>query len=232
MQIHHFGDSYCFTNMGPSFCQIMAKNIEYQYILYGAHGYSNEQIINSVIKNLDKFKSGDKIFINFSFFTRGCWYDNKSKSIQSLNRFYNDLEKTKTDLGEMQIEKIISLIDYYLINTEDNAKKLFTIMNSIFEYIEKLGVKIFYIFVDEYDWSDELLNNGTNIKFKNGFGFWLKKNNFHLNTDGHYTKGIQDMLADIILKKTNNLEETINKKINIDIEEVNLELITKPTNLI
>ena len=40
------------------------------------------------------------------------------------------------------------------------------------------------------------------------------------------------MLADIILKKTNNLEETINKKINIDIEEVNLELITKPTNLI
>ena len=132
----------------------------------------------------------------------------------------------------MQIEKIISLIDYYLINTEDNARKLFTIMNSIFEYIEKLGVKIFYIFVDEYGWSDKLLNNGTNIKFKSGFGFWLKKNNFHLNTDGHYTKGIQNMLADIILKKTNNLEEIINKKINIDIEDINLELITKSTKLI
>ena len=39
------------------------------------------------------------------------------------------------------------------------------------------------------------------------------------------------MLADIILKKTNNLEETINKKINIDIEDVNLKLITK-SNLI
>jgi hypothetical protein len=124
------------------------------------------------------------------------------------------------------------LVDYYLVNTEDNARKLFTIMDSIFEYIEKLGVKVFYIFVDEYDWSDELLNNGINIKFKNGFGFWLKKNNFHLGTDGHYTKGIQDMLADIILKKTNNLEETINKKINIDMVDVNLELITKPSKII
>ena len=231
MKIHHFGDSYCFTNMGPSFCQIMAKSIEYQYSVYGVSGYSNEQILNSVIKNLDKFKNGDKIFINFSFFTRGCWYDNKSKSMQSLNKFYDDLGKTKTYLGKMQIEKIISLIDYYLINTEDNAKKLFTIMNSIFEYIEKLGVKIFYIFVDEYNWSDALLNNGTNIKFKNGFGFWLINNNFHSNKDGHYTIGIQDMLADVILKKTNNLEETIDKKINIDIEDVNLKLITK-SNLI
>jgi hypothetical protein len=232
MEIHHFGDSYCLTNIGPNFCQIMAENIGYQYSLYGVRGYSNEQILNSIIKNLHKFKSGDKIFINFSFFTRGCWYDNKTKSIQSLNRFYNDIEKTKTNLGEMQIQKIISLIDYYLINTEDNAKKLFTIIDSIFQYIEKLGIKIFYIFVDEYDWSDELLNNGINIKFKNGFGFWLKENNFHLDTDGHYTKGIQDMLADIILKKTNNLEETINKKINIDIKEVNLGLIIKSTNLI
>ena len=80
MEIHHFGDSYCLTNIGPNFCQIMAENIEYQYSLYGVRGYSNEQILNSIIKNLHKFKSGDKIFINFSFFTRGCWYDNKTKS--------------------------------------------------------------------------------------------------------------------------------------------------------
>ena len=74
-------------------------------------------------------------------------------------------------------------------------------------------ISIFYIFIEESSYTDTLLNYGTNIKFEDGFGNWLIKNNFHNNEDVHYSIGIQPMLADVILKKTDNLNQNCKSKI-------------------
>jgi hypothetical protein len=85
-------------------------------------------------------------------------------------------------------------------------------------YIKSIGVDIFYIFADDYDWVDDLLTIGTNIKFPNGLSRWLQRNNLHLEEEGHYTTGIQPILANTILNKTNNFTNC--KTIHIDINDI------------
>lgn len=219
--LHHFGDSYATiipTNNNKHFCEIIANILKINYKGFGKKGLSNEQMLDEIIQNIKNFQKGDIVFINFSFLTRGCYYDTFDNEIKSSNKLYNDIEKYiyKPYFPIHEKEKIMILIDYYTKHTEDYAKKIFKLFNSIIEYLENLEIKIFYIFLDDNDYVDSLLNFGTNIKFKTGFCKWLIENDFHKGTDVHYTMGIQPMLADVIIRKTNNLSNKESVCITID----------------
>jgi hypothetical protein len=239
--LYNFGDSYSGASAHFSkikhFTTHIADNIGYSYIMCGANGSSNEQILNTIINHLDQFKNGDVVFINFSFFARGCWYDKKSNKVNSTNIFYNEVSSIKHFLltkkfGMSQSERIVCLLNYYLEHTEDYARRLFTLIDSTLKYIESLGVKVFYIFVDNESYSDNLLKYGTNIKFKNGFAKWLAEHNFHNENEGHYSKGIQPILSNAILKKTNNLDKNIGRVIEIVTDDIDLNLMETPDKLL
>lgn len=237
---HHFGDSYAtvkYYDDNKHFCHHIADSLGYSYCFNGLGGLSNELIFNRILSNLGSMVSGDILFINFSYLVRGCYYDRKNKEIKSTNTLYNEMYKNKifnqSKYKNQLIEDgIIDLLNYYLDNALDYNVRLFTLMNSMFKYLIEKGINIFYIFVEEFDWSNELLNYGINISFKDGFGNWLIKNNFHNEEDIHYTVGIQPMLADLILRKTNNLSIESIKKINVDINDVDFTKIQKPIKLL
>jgi hypothetical protein len=232
-RLYHFGDSYATLGtfaIDKHFCGIIADELGYVYQPYGMAGLSNEQILNKILKNIFEFKENDILFINFSFFQRGCWYDTQDKIIKSTNKFYNEIEMKKTNYTIKEKNKILTLLTYYIEHSEDYARKIFKLYNSIFEKLCINGIKIYYIFNEETEFSDDLLKIGTNIKFENGFVEWLKVNNFHLQEDCHYTVGIQPMLADVILRKTKNF--TNKECINIDINDIDLTKINKSTKLI
>ena len=106
--------------------------------------------------------------------------------------------------------------------------RIFKLIDSILKYLKLKNIDIFYIFVDDSIWVNELLSVGTNIKFPDGFAKWLVKNNFGLEEESHYTKGIQPILCKIILDKTKNFTNT-NKNIYVDINDVDLNVeIQKP----
>jgi len=229
----HFGDSYATVGefaLTKHFCGIIADNIGYTYRAYGRGGRSNEQILNDIIKLFDTFKKNDIVFINFSFFTRGCWYNKTENRIQSTNVFFDDNSQNKTKLP-INNENLLYLLEYYIKNSEDYAKKIFTLFNSVLENLERKNIKIFYIFVQETEYSSDLLKVGTNIQFEGGFSKWLKSNNFHNGTDVHYTNGIQPILADIILKITNKLNTT-NSVLNVANDYIDINKIIKYNKLI
>lgn len=221
-KIYHFGDSYSMNINNfkvKHFGQIISESLGYDYASLGYGGASNEQIFNTILENLSRFKRGDILFVNFSFFQRGSWYDIKNKRVSSTNIFYGEMYlENHFDLaksfGLKEGEKIVSLLDYYLTHTEDYARRIFNPINSLFKYIQSLGIRIFYIHIDYTNFSDDLLKCGTNIKFKNGFGKWLLDNGLHNEQEVHYTEGIQPVLADAILRKTDNLNN-ISKVIEI-----------------
>jgi len=222
--IHQFGDSYgvqLYTKNKEyrikNFVELCCNKLNYNYINKAKGGISNEMILNILITSIKKFKNGDIIFINFSFFSRGCWYDDTYKKIKSTNVLYNEMYNIK-QFQLSKNEQVLNLVEYYLNNTKDYNMRIFTLINSILLYIKSIGVDIFYIFADDYDWVDDLLTIGTNIKFPNGLSRWLQRNNLHLEEEGHYTTGIQPILANTILNKTNNFTNC--KTIHIDINDI------------
>lgn len=230
--IHQFGDSYGSTLYGyndsyitKNFIELLSIELNYRYINNAVGGASNEMILDILLNSINSIKRGDIVFINFSFFSRGCWYDDNTKKIKSTNTIYNDIMNTKK-YHLAKNKHVIDLVEYYLTESKDYNMRIFKLFNSILNSINSNGVTIFYIFVEENEWSDELLNLGTNIKFPNGFVKWLQKNNLHLEEEGHYTKGIQPVLANAILNKTNSFKNK-NKNITIDMSDMDFNIKLK-----
>jgi hypothetical protein len=234
-KLFHFGDSYGtvkYYGDNKHFCHHIADSIEYEYTAaFTVGGASNEIIFREILEQLHNYKEGDIIFINFSFLSRGCFLNKITNKIESTNALYNEIydyeiyNKKKYSRVLEENEGVLSLVDYYIKNPIDYNFRLFKLINPLFEYLISKKISIFYIFIEESSYTDTLLNCGTNIKFEDGFGNWLIKNNFHNNEDIHYSIGIQPMLADVILRKTDNLNQNCESKIQITIEDVEYKTI-------
>lgn len=234
--LFHFGDSYgtidTTIESNKHFCNHIADCLQAHYICYAVGGYSNEIVFNTILDNMNFFKKNDIIFINFSFFSRGCYYDEDRKKIKSTNYLYNEIRNDRLFNNKLD-KNLINLVEYYIENHIDYNFRLFKLINSTFNYLQKKGINIFYIFIENSDYSNNLLNFGTQINFENGFHKWLIKNNFHLNQDVHYTRGIQKMLSDVILRKTNNLEPAVDTKcVEIKINDIDKSKIEKSSKII
>ena len=215
--VYHFGDSYGVVPDTENFVKLAANQVGYNYLNQSFGGISTEIIFNLILKSLKDIEPEDLVFINFSFFSRGCWYDEKINKIKSTNQLYSEIHGRR-QYTRVSNEHIIALVEYYINHARDYNARLFALINSTLEYLNLKGVKIFYIFVEDSEWSDNLLKTGTNIKFSEGFNRWLVRNNLHLEEEGHYSIGIQPLLANILLFKTDEFKET-NKYVFVDSNE-------------
>jgi len=240
-KIFHFGDSYGtikYYDSNKIFCHHIADIIGFEFNTYAFGGLSNEIIFKKILDNLQYYNQGDILFINFSFLSRGCYYDKIKKEIKSTNTLYNEIYNNTIYNTRAynkilkQNEGVLSLVEYYLNNPIDYNFRLFGLINPVFQYLESKDVSIFYIFAEEADYTDSLLHFGTNIKFKNGYVKWLLENGFHNEEDIHYSVGVQPMLADVILRKTNNLDKDCESIVHITIEDVDYSKIEKPLKLL
>jgi hypothetical protein len=224
--IHHFGDSYTTVNdqltLKPkdNFIQLIGNKLNCQYYNLGYCGGSNEMIFNIILKHSDKIKNNQILFVNFSFLTRGTYYDEDTNKIEATNTLYHEIYDIKYFERANGDEKKLLLVDYFLKYHKDYNFRLFTLIDNFFKFlIKEKNIRIYYIHIDDMEYIDDLLSVGNRIKFEGGFGNWLKANDFHEEEEGHYTKNIQDILFRIISDKTNDLNS--NKNCYITIEETN-----------
>lgn len=221
--IFHFGDSYTTVNdqltqqPKDNFIQLIAKKLDSQYYNFGYCGGSNEMIFNILIQRAHEIKQNQIIVINFSFLTRGTFYDEITEKIDSTNTLYHEIYNIKYIEKANGNNKLLSMIDYFLNYHKDYNFRLFSLIDNFFKMlIKEKNVKIFYIHIDDMDYIDNLLTSGTRIKFENGFGNWLKANDFHKEEEGHYSKNIQEVLFKIISDKTNDLNTKENSYITLE----------------
>jgi hypothetical protein len=196
-KIFHFGDSYATTYDGDNhFVSEFSDRLNYSYGGLGIiPGGSNEQILSKLLMQIIDIKEGDMLFFNFSFFSRGCYYDRDVAQIVSTNMVYNG-EGKKIDTIKDYIRDIINYqIDY----NEDYNRRLFYQFEIIFRGLHDRGIPVYYIFIEDTGWSDSLLKYGYNIKFPNGFGNWLKSSGYHKNQSCHYTWGVQGIICDYVV---------------------------------
>ena len=192
--IFHFGDSYSCTgeNKEKHFVELLSEDMGYNYNGIGRiPGGSNEQILTKLLSIVYEIKKKDMLFFNFSFFTRGCFYDSSINDIRSTNSYYNEDNK---NISVHADEKIMEILTYQLNCVEDYNRRLFTQFDIIFRLLIKNNVFVNYIFIDNYDWSNKLLCHGNNITFNNGFQNWLHEKSFHNNEECHYTRNVQPLI--------------------------------------
>ena len=199
--IYHFGDSYATTGMYDThFVNLISERLNYDYKCGGIiPGGSNEIILNRLLYNMMDIKENDILFVNFSFFVRGSYYDRQENQIKSTNSYYNEFLSTFS--FEPTKDYIMGIINYQLDHNEDYNRRLFHQFNTIFERLHHMGVQIYYIYITENEWSDSLLDYGTKIKFPTDFSSWLDANGYHNQEECHYTRGVQGHICDYVMKQ-------------------------------
>lgn len=213
--LYHYGDSYATTGkeLAKHFAQLLSEKLGYRYGQHGVGGSCNEQILNEFLKNTYNYKSGDVILFNFSFFCRGAYYDREHKKVMSGNYIVNDMFQKISKEGIQGREYVTGVLTYQLENTEDYNRKIFSLFDTVFELLINKGVKIFYIFIRESDYSNDLLKYGTHIKFSPDFYQWLHDKGFHNHEDCHYTRNIQGAIMNYIIQSTPELYNLCNPKL-------------------
>jgi len=218
----HFGDSFAFNNFhnpnqSNNFGDIISKRLKLNYKFNAEMGSSNELIFKNILSNLNNFEENDVLFINWSFFSRSCYINDSSYSLESTNRWYddnnlilNDYDKTEESINFFN--KHSFLMDYILNYNFDITYKLFNLFVSpLFSNLEDKKISIYNLFIKN---NDVLKYNkkpvdykfniiGNNIDFNKNYFDWLWDNKYMLNEEGHYAKNIQEKLADEIMSRMN-----------------------------
>jgi hypothetical protein len=201
--IYHFGDSY--GTVGPydkHFVTLISErmgNIKYSNQVTG--GLSNEQMLTKLLSCVMNIQKVDMLFFNFSFFTRGCYYNREMNRIMSTNSIYNDssLMYVKDKSNRTEHDYVIDIINHQLDHNEDYNRRLFHQFDTIFKQLDLMDIPIYYIFIVENEWSDTLLNYGNKISFPTDFNTWLDDNDYHRQEECHYTRGIQEHICDYVM---------------------------------
>ena len=207
--LYHFGDSYANTGRyDKHFVELISERLNYDYMGIGKiTGGSNETILNFLLSHILDIKSGDILFFNFSFFVRGSYYDKEKNQVWSTNYYYNDLLGTFS--MDLLKDYVMDIITHQLDHNQDYNKRIFHLYNTIFEQLHLRGVKIFYIFIVENEWSDSLLDYGTKITFPTDFDDWLDSNGYHNQEECHYTRGVQEHIYDYVMEQIKNTNPEI-----------------------
>ena len=218
----HFGDSFAFNNFHNSnqsnnFGDIISKRLKLNYKFNAEMGSSNELIFKNILSNLNNFEENDVLFINWSFFSRSCYINDSSYSLESTNRWYddnnlilNDYDKTEESINFFN--KHSFLMDYILNYNFDITYKLFNLFVSpLFSNLEDKKISIYNLFIKNndvlkynkkpVDYKFSIMGNA--IDFNKNYFDWLWDNKYMLNEEGHYAKNIQEKLADEIMSRMN-----------------------------
>lgn len=216
----HFGDSFAFNNFhnptqSNNFGDIISKRLKLNYKFNAETGSSNELIFKNIISNLNNFEENDVLFINWSFFSRSCYINDSSYSLESTNRWYDDNNLILNDYDETEesinfFNQHSFLMDYILNYNFDITYKLFNLyVSPLFSNLVDKKISIYNLFIKNNDilkYNKKSVDYkfniiGNNIDFNKNYFDWLMDNKYMLNEEGHYAKNIQEKLADEIMKR-------------------------------
>ena len=215
--LYHFGDSFATScEFEPIFTEHMAKELSMHWRGHGLPGGCNEQIFSEILKNLHKYKSGDLLIINWSYFSRISYCPFGKDKIDSGNKLY----PVNHD-NELSDKYRNYILDTAINMNYDNATKIFkSHLPPLLEYFDKIGVQYIQTFL-----SNDLFLEGKkiynpNIVFKelkniisfddkHGYESWLDSIGWKNEECCHYTSGIQIDLSKSFIEFYMNLYHKI-----------------------
>ena len=166
----HFGDSFaCWGNPHEpnleakvGFSKYIANYYKCKFKHFGEQGASNEIILSKIIKNINNFKSGDIIIINWSFFTRFTYSDvyNQPQSFNFLqneintNSFSDSFELLKKNYSSLELVSS-EYLEYLIMHKSnfvysENIVLWKTIINPILINLQNKKCKIINCFNDNF----------------------------------------------------------------------------------
>ena len=216
--LYHFGDSFATScEFEPIFTEHMAKEMWMHWRGHGLPGGCNEQIFSEILKNLHKFKKGDLLVINWSYFSRISFSIPNSTNIESGNQIsYKRNMDEFPYLRRLSTKYKMFILDYANEMNYDNASKIFkSHLISLQHYFDKIGIQYIQTFIsdDLYFESNKIQNlneefSGLNnlIEFEDSKQYegWLIEKNWKNEECCHYTSGIQPELSRFFLEKYYN----------------------------
>lgn len=199
----HFGDSYstCWKTE-KIFTYYIAKKFGLKLEEHGQPGLSNITIFSRIVSNTHKFKSGDIILVNWSFFDRIESVMVREDNLEMINnadiRFFQtqDVNKGLLDGNLNHALWLLSGIQH----SGYESFKLFSIISSYFESINNIGIQSFHNYIsDTFDFKWKPTQ--PQLNFEGGYWSWLHSKGWHNEESVHYTFGIQKELGDEYIKR-------------------------------
>jgi hypothetical protein len=193
----HFGDSY--TNCWHTeqvFSHHIANKINFNLEHHGKNGLSNLGIFSKIVSQTHKFKSGDVVLVNWSFFDRVESVIRKGNELEMINnadiRFFqtNDVNQGVLDGSLGHALWLLNGINF----SHYESHKLFFVIRNYFDSLFKMGIKAYHVYISN---KENVLGEFAKpeLEFEGGYWSWLHSNNYHNEESEHYTYGIQEKLA-------------------------------------
>ena len=217
-KLWHYGDS--FATCGPFetvFSQYIANHYGLRLNYLAAGGMGNFEIFSRVISNDTKYKEGDIVLINWTFFGRNTLttIDGELIGVDNLLIHYPDIT---------QYSKIDSSAKNFLmeLTTEwcymDSVKLFNYIVHPYIDGLTKRGIKVKMIFLEQtfpdntnvslyynkLPQSDTVITDKFNewvLKFEPYYPNWFVQRDLMKEESSHYAKGIQEMIAEEYIKR-------------------------------
>ena len=212
--LYHFGDSFATScEFEPIFTEELAKELNLHWRGHGLPGGCNEQIFSEILKNLHKFKKGDLLIINWSYFSRISYCPLGKDKIDSGNRLYPVNHDNELSNGYRNY-----ILDTAINMNYDNATKIFkSHLPPLLEYFDKIEVQYVQSFLhDDLFLEGKKLDNPYEVfkelkniihyedKNTDGYEPWLDSIGWKNEECCHYTSGIQPELSKDWLNHYNN----------------------------
>jgi hypothetical protein len=214
--LYHFGDSFTIAlGSDGSFGKIIADYYELEYFHLGNGGDSNDQILEKIMKEQYPIKKGDVVLINFSFLSRFLTVDENGNLVSSA-RYFDDSNKGFTGDQREYFNNDDTVLDYFLNNNYEYNIRLFSLINTFLSILVERGITVYSVMIRKedlykgkkiYKIEDYDLKLFNELIFEPTYFDWLVNKGWKNEEEGHYTKGIQEELAQEYIKRINDLKK-------------------------
>jgi hypothetical protein len=217
-KLWHYGDSFALCGTFETiFSHYIAKHYGMRLMHLAAGGNGNFEIFSTLISNDVKYKEGDVILINWTFFSRNTLttIDGKLIGVDNLLVHFPEV---------IEFNKIDSEAKNFLIDlTNDwsfiDSVKLFNhIIHPYVEGLTKRGIKVKMVFLEQHfpentnmtihynkiPQNDNIITDRFNqwvVKFEPFYPNWFVQRDLMKEESSHYAKGIQEMIAEEYIKR-------------------------------
>jgi hypothetical protein len=213
--LYHFGDSFTIgLGSDGSFGKIIANHYELGYLHLGVGGDSNDQIIEKIMKEQHQIKRGDVVLINFSFLSRFLTVDENGTLISSA-RYFDDSNRGFTGNQLEYFNHDDTVLDYFLNNNYEYNIRLFSLINTFLSILVERKITIYSVMIRKedlykgkkiYKIEDYDLKLFNELIFEPNYFEWLVNKGWKNEEEGHYTKGVQEELAQEYIKRINQFK--------------------------
>jgi hypothetical protein len=213
--LYHFGDSFSMSlGNGQNFGKKIADYYELGYLHLGVGGDSNDQIIEKIMKEQHQIKRGDVVLINFSFLSRFLTVDENGTLISSA-RYFDDSNRGFTGDQLEYFNHDDTVLDYFLNNNYEYNIRLFSLINTFLSILVERKITIYSVMIRKedlykgkkiYKIEDYDLKLFNELIFEPNYFEWLVNKGWKNEEEGHYTKGVQEELAQEYIKRINQFK--------------------------